>query len=77
MKTWTTTLFARCAATGEMKTFYGQNIKAPSRQLAHEYCQTHGLGYLHVGDELIAEIPCKPGTYEPDFDKMQDYTNDN
>lgn len=41
----------------------GPNIIAPSKSLAQEYCLTHGdYGYLRVMDELIAEIPCKPGT---------------
>jgi len=32
--------------------------------------------YVVIG-ELIAEIPCKPGTYEPDFDNMTDLENSN
>ncbi|MBL7882558.1 MAG: hypothetical protein JNL69_00700 [Bacteroidia bacterium] len=73
MKTWTTRIFAKCAETGEMTEFCGQNIKAPSQNLAHEYCQTHGLGYLHISDELIMEIPCKPNSFEPDWDNAVDY----
>lgn len=75
MKTWGTIIYAKCAMTGEQKIFCGPNIKAPSRSLAHEYCQNNGLGYCHIGDELVAEIPCKEGTYEPDWDKMIDYEN--
>lgn len=73
MKTWGTEIKAICAVTGEMKTFCGQNIKAPTRQLAHEYCQNNGLGYCHITDELVMEIPCKEGTYEPDFNNAIDY----
>lgn len=73
MKTWTTKIFAKCAVTGEMTEFCGQNIEAPTRQLAHEYCQNNGLGYLHISDELVMEIPCKPNSFEPDWDKAEDY----
>lgn len=66
-------IYAKCAATGEMKRFCGPNIQAPNQQIAHEYCQTHGLGYCEVGDEVVCEIPCKEGSYEPDFNKMVDY----
>jgi hypothetical protein len=77
MKTWSTIIYAKCAATGEMKQFGGQNIKAPTRQLAHEYCQTHGLGYCHIGDEVVMEIPCKKNSYEPDFDNAEDFDLEN
>lgn len=56
MITFHTTIYARCAQTGEMKTFCGPNIKAPTQQLAHEYCQKNGLGYCNIEGELIAEI---------------------
>lgn len=75
MKIWGTEVKAICPIDGELKTFGGPNIKAPSRQLAHEYCQNNGLGYCRITDELIAEIPCKEGTYEPDWDNMTDYEN--
>jgi len=75
MKIWGTTIYAICAETGEEKVFCGPNVKAPKRELAHQYCQTNGLGYCHIQDELIAEIPCKKGSYEPDFDNKVDYEN--
>ena len=44
-------------------------------ETAQEYCELNGLGYCKVVGELIAEIPCKEGTYEPDFNNMIDYEN--
>lgn len=73
MRIWGTYVYAKCAVTGLMKTFCGPNISAPSKELAHEYCQNNGLGYCHVTDEIIMEIPCKKGTYEPDWDNAIDY----
>lgn len=75
MKTWGTTIYAICPLTGEMRTYGGPNIEAPTRKLAFEYCQNNGLGYCHIEGELVAEIPCKPGTHEADFSKMVDYEN--
>ncbi len=43
--------------------------------MAEQYCQENGLGYCRVTGELTAEIPCKSGTIEPDFDKQVDYDN--
>lgn len=73
MKIWTTVIYAKCAVDGVIRQFCGQNIEAPTKQLAHEYCQNNGLGYLHISDELVMEIPCKKGTYEPDFKNAIDY----
>ena len=73
MKFWTTEIFALCPIRNEIKTFCGPNIPAPTKELAHKYCQSNGLGYLHVGDELVMEIPCKAGTYEPDWINAIDY----
>lgn len=73
MKTWGTTIYAKCPLTGEMKTYGGPNIQAPTRELAFEWCQNNGLGYCHIEGELVAEIPCKSESYEPDWTKMIDY----
>lgn len=74
MKLWTTSVYAIHNITGEMATFCGQYVEAPTRELAIEWCKKN-CGYLHVDGELIAEIPCKEGTYEADFGKMIDYEN--
>ena len=41
--------------------------------MAREYCENNGLGYCHISDEVLSEIPCKKGTYEPDWDNKVDY----
>lgn len=51
----------------------GPNIPALTKRDAETYCQANGLGYCAVTDRVVAEIPCKPGTHEPDFDRMIDY----
>jgi hypothetical protein len=74
MKTWTTNIYALDPLDGCYKTFGGPYIQAPSRALAHEFCQNNGLGYCHIDAELIMEIPCKKGTTNiPDWEKKIDY----
>jgi hypothetical protein len=55
-----------------MKTWCGPNIPAISKADAQKYCRLH-LGFCKVGDEIVAEIPCKPNSFDPDFDNMIDY----
>jgi hypothetical protein len=74
MKIWVTEIRAKDARTGEMKTWCGDNVEAPTLELAQEWCDNN-KGYLKVIGELVAEIPCKPGTYEADFSKQVDYDN--
>ncbi len=62
---------------GELKTYGGPNVPGINEQTAQEYCEMNGLGYCKVTGQLISEIPCKPGTYEPDFEKKVDYENMN
>jgi hypothetical protein len=72
MKLWATEFRALDSRTGEMKTWSGDIIEAPTWDLAQQWCNEH-KGYLKVIGELIAEIPCKEGTYEADFNKMIDF----
>lgn len=74
MKIWCTEIQALKASTGEMKTWCGEHVQAPTMALAQQWCDDN-RGYLKVIGELVAEIPCKKGTYEPDFEKMVDYEN--
>lgn len=76
MKLWSTEIKALDAKTGEMSTWCGEHVEAPTWELAQEWCYNN-RGYLKVIGELIAEIPCKEGTLEPDFDKMIDYEDIN
>lgn len=74
MKHWCTEFKAIDQKSGEMATWVGENVDAPSWQLAQEWCYAN-RGYLKVVGELVMEIPCKEGTYEADFTKMVDYEN--
>lgn len=74
MKIWLTEIKALDPLTDEMKTWGGDNVAAPTFQMAQQWCNEN-KGYLKVIGEFIAEIPCKEGTYEADFSKMVDYDN--
>lgn len=74
MKIWVTEIKALEGRTGEMKTWCGENVEAPTCELAQQWCDEN-KGYLKVIGELVAEIPCKEGTCEADFSKMVDYEN--
>lgn len=71
MRIWVTQIKAIDPYTGELKTWIGDYIKAPTWELAQKWCNENGKGYLEVIGELVAEIPLKDG--KPDFDNMIDY----
>jgi hypothetical protein len=73
MKQWCTEIKAIDPIDGEMKKWCGPNVPGISQKDAERYCQINGLGYCNIVGELIAEIPCKKGTYEPDFENTIDY----
>jgi hypothetical protein len=75
MKLFSTSITAINPITGHLTKYCGPNIPAISWKEADYYCQHNGLGYCKVDGELIAEIPCKDGTYEPDFGKTINYDN--
>lgn len=60
---------------GQLKNWCGPNVPGISFEDARWYCDNNGLGYLRVVGELVAEIPCKPGSFEADFSKKIDYDN--
>lgn len=62
------------ARTGQMKKWCGPEVEAPTAELAQQWCNENA-GHLKVIGELIAEIPCKKGSYEPDLENMVDYQN--
>ncbi len=74
MKKWVTEFKAICARTGELKTYCGETVEAITSEMAQQWCYEN-RGHLKVIGELVAEIPCKEGTYEPDFKNMVDYEN--
>ncbi len=58
---------------GELSKYSGPKVPGISFADAQDYCENNGLGYCKVVGLLVAEIPCKDGTLEPDWDKMVDY----
>jgi hypothetical protein len=75
MKLWCTEIEAKDPFTGQLKKWCGPEVPGICHNDAERYCQDNGLGYCKVTGELVAEIPCKEGTYEPDFKNMIDYEN--
>lgn len=73
MKQYLTEIKAISPIDGELKTYCGPEVPGISFSDAQAYCENNGLGYCKVIGELVAEIPCKPGTYEPDFKNMVDH----
>lgn len=52
--------------------FAGEDIAAPSFELAQKLCDDQNKGLRVIG-ELLAEVPCKKGSYEPDMAGKVDY----
>ena len=76
MKRWVTEIRAIDPVDGELKTWGGPNVPGLTFGMAEQYCREN-LGYCRVIGELVSEIPCKPGTHEPDWDNQIDYDNQN
>lgn len=72
MKKWLTEFHAIKVSTGELRPFGGDHVKALTAEMAQQWCDEH-KPWLKVLGQLIAEIPCKEGTYEPDWSKKIDY----
>lgn len=51
----------------------GMRVKAPTREAAQRLLDKYNYHYLILEDEIVAEIPCKPGTLEPDWNRIIDY----
>ncbi len=75
MDLYVTSIMAVDPRDGELKKWCGPEVPGISESDAQRYCENNGLGYCKVDGILVAEIPCKEGTYEPDFTKMIDYEN--
>lgn len=73
IKLWVTEITAISPITGDMTKYGGPDVPGISASDAQSYCENNGLGYCKVIGELVADIPCKKGTYEPDFKNMVDY----
>ncbi len=77
MKQYITEIKALSPIDGEIKTFAGPEVPGISFSDAQSFCENNGLGYCKVIGELVAEIPCKHGTYAADFSKMIDFETQN
>ena len=73
MNLYTTIIQAICLHTGKLTTYCGPHVPGISFADAQNYCETHELGYCKVEGVLVAEIPCKEGTHDPDWDNMVNY----
>ncbi|WP_123275650.1 hypothetical protein [Chryseobacterium sp. G0240] len=51
----------------------GIRIEAPNWELAQEIIDKENYHYLKITGQLIAEIPCKEGGFEPDWKNAVDY----
>lgn len=70
MRKWVTQIQAIHPHTGELSTWLGEHVEAPTMQLAQSWCDQN-KGYLKVVGELVCEIPIKKG--KPDFENKIDY----
>lgn len=73
MKLWDTQMQVLNQETKELCWVEGMRVRAFTREKARAILDKYDYHYLVFGDEIVAEIPCKPGTYDPDWDKMIDY----
>jgi hypothetical protein len=75
MNLYVTEIKAIKPSTGCLTTYGGPNVPGISAGDAQDYCENNGLGYCKVIGLLVDEIPCKKGTYEPDWENMVSYEN--
>jgi hypothetical protein len=75
MRQWVTEIQAIDPIDGVIKSWAGPNVPGINHDDAVRYCHQNELGYCNVLGQLAAEIPCKEGTHEPDFEKMVNYEN--
>lgn len=60
---------------GKLKKWAGQVVNALTEKEARKHLDENGFGYCKIIGRLVSEIPCKKGSYEPDFDNEIDYEN--
>lgn len=70
---WCTEVKAKSPKDGSMKTYGGPDVPGDTLEEAQEYCESNGLGYCWVIGQLIADIPCIEGTYDPDWENATYY----
>ncbi|WP_312306218.1 hypothetical protein [Chryseobacterium sp.] len=59
--------------TKELVWVDGMRIEAPTWELAQEILDKDNYHYLKITGKLVAEIPCKKGSFEPDWKNAVDY----
>lgn len=59
--------------TKELVWIDGFRIEAPTRELAQEIIDNENYHYLIITGQLVKEIPCKKGSFEPDWNNAIDY----
>lgn len=63
--------------TKELVWIDGMRIEAPTWELAQEIIDKENYNYLIITGQLIKEIPCKEGSFEPDWKNAIDYQKTN
>jgi len=76
MKLYCTEIKAINPLNGNMTIWGGPNVPGISFKDAENYCQNNGLGYCKIIGTLVEEIPCKDGTYIPDWNNRVRYDYD-
>ena len=69
---WITEIKALRPCDGQMTTFCGPEIEAPTLREAQEYIDKN-MPWCWLLGQLVCEIPCIEGTHDPDFDNSIDY----
>ncbi len=73
MKLWETKMQVLNQETKQLVWVEGMRVKEATRERAQKILDKYNYHYLVLGDEIVAEIPCKPGTARPDWSRMVDY----
>ena len=73
MRTYSTKMQVLNQETKELVWVGGMKVIAHSEQHAQQILDRHDYHYLALDGELIAEIPCIKGTYQPDWGGMIEY----
>lgn len=73
MRMWSTEMQVLNQETRELHWVEGMVVKSPTREMAQKLLDKYDYHYLVLGDEIVCEIPCKPGTLEPDWNRMVDH----
>jgi len=59
--------------TKELVWIDGMRVEAPTLELAQEIIAKENYHYLIITGQLVKEIPCKEGSFEPDWKNAVDY----